>query len=139
MWRKRIRPDTLAKAKERCEVCGSKSSNPLLCHDKWVYDDKKAIATLADFEMHCEFCDLVTHIGQKMKVKDPKIVFLVAVGHLSKVNKCDGKVAIDILRSARDIWEKRNQKTWQIRVAPELLERYPELDALPAFKPSESL
>lgn len=79
VWKKRIRPDALARSKERCNVCAAKAER-LLCHDIWVYDNKKAIAMLAGFEMHCEFCDLVTHIGRMMQVRDPKIVFLAARG-----------------------------------------------------------
>ena len=137
VWKRRIRPDALARSKERCNVCAAKAER-LLCHDKWVYDDKKAIAMLAGFEMHCEFCDMVTHIGRMMQVRDPKIVVLAAVGHLCKVNKCDEKAALDILTNAHNVWKKRNQKTWKIGVAPELLESYPELEGLPEFEPSVS-
>jgi hypothetical protein len=111
VWKKRIRPDALARSKERCNVCAAKAEK-LLCHDKWVYDDKKAIAMLAGFEMHCELC---------------------------KVNKCDEKAALTILTDAHKKWGKRNEKTWKIGVAPELLESYPELEGLPEFKPSVSL
>jgi len=105
----------------------------LICHEKWVYDDRKTIALLAGFEMHCGFCDMVTHIGRTMQVQDREVAALAAVEHLRKVNKCDVNEALEILTNAMDLWEKRNRKRWKIRVAPELLESYPELAGLPEF------
>ena len=133
VWKNRIRPDALVQSKGRCGVCTAKAER-LICHDKWLYDDKKAIATLVGFEMHCDLCDMVTHIGRAMQVQDQRIVVMAAVGHLSKVNKCDEVVALDILSTARDLWEKRSRKAWKISVNPKLLENYPELKGLPEYE-----
>jgi len=136
-WTKRIRPDTLALCKQRCKVCAAEAER-MLCHEKWVYDDKEAFALLSGFEMHCPSCDLVTHIGRMAKVYGPETVLASAVEHLCKVNKCDEEEAGEITADALKTWEMRNRKTWKIRVAPELLQRYPELERLPKFKPQLS-
>ena len=131
-WRKQIRPDALAKAKDQCETCGE-SSGSLICHDKWVYDDKKAIATLSGFEIHCRGCDSVTHIGRMVAIgADPTPIF----EHLCRVNKCKFQEAVTTIDDAAVLWEKRDKKKWKIVVAPALLKKYPELAALPNFKPA---
>jgi hypothetical protein len=134
-WTKKIRPDALAKAKSRCEICGAKEGR-LICHDKWVYDDKKAIATLSGFEIHCGNCDLVTHLGRMIQVSDnPESVALAAVIHLNQVNGCKTLQSTGLIREAYAVWEVRNKKTWMIRVAAELVNSYPELAGLPQFVP----
>jgi len=134
-WIKHIRPDAISQAQNRCELCGIKA-DPLICHDKWVYDKKKAMATLSRFEIHCRNCDSVTHIGRLAKVLGPENAIPAAILHLCNVNKCDQQMAVKILKDALFLWEKRNKKKWKINVAPELLNRYPDLAELPNFKPS---
>jgi len=135
-WTKKIRPDALAKAEDRCEVCGS-GNGRLICHDKWRYDDEKSTATLSGFEIHCDNCDLVTHLGRMMQLADPQSVVLAAVMHLCTVNKCKTLIATGILTNAHALWEKRNKKRWKVAVAPGLLKTYPELEGLPKFKPAQ--
>ena len=134
-WTKKIRPNALAKAGNSCEICSSKGGR-LICHDKWRYDDKKATATLIGFEIHCGNCDSVTHFGRMFKVGGVSgEVFLSLFIHLCNVNGCKTRAALDILKEAHDLWEKRDKSKWKIIVVPDLLKLYPELEPLPRFKP----
>jgi hypothetical protein len=40
----------------------------MICHEKWGYDDKRLVATLLGFEIHCSNCDLVVHAGRAFKL-----------------------------------------------------------------------
>ena len=134
-WTKRIRPDALAKSGNRCDICGS-AEGRLICHDKWQYDDKVATATLVGFEIHCTNCDAVTHIGLAANLGNREEVVMSAVAHLCKVNRCSEDEAVEILFAAMDLWNKRSQKKWKIKVAPPLVKTYPELAELPNFMPT---
>lgn len=134
IWKKKIRPDALTAANNRCCICGA-ADGRLICHDKWQYDDKNATATLAGFEIHCGMCDTVTHLGRAMQGDDPREVFLAALAHLCAVNHCPPNAAQGILADALAVWEQRNKKKWTIEVAAPLVKRYPELAALPEFVP----
>ncbi len=138
-WTKEIRPDALKKANNRCEVCGSNSER-LICHDKWQYDDKRLIATLIGFEIHCSKCDLVTHIGHSANFVSESAdeILLSALNHLCKVNNCAPEAAQTAILDAFKKWEKRSKKSWVVQVAPKLIEQYPELAALPEFEPTPS-
>jgi hypothetical protein len=133
-WTKKIRPDALAKAKNCCSICGS-GDGRLICHDLWHYDDKAATATLVGFEIHCGKCDAATHSGRLMNKGLPKEVEIDALKHFCSVNRCTPKVFRCVLESAMDQWHKRSEKQWTVKVAAPLIERYPELAALPDFVP----
>lgn len=133
-WKKQIRPDALAVAKNRCSVCGS-ADGRLICHDKWRYDDKKAIATLVGFEIHCSLCDATTHVGRAAQLGPVEEVLLEILNHLCNVNRCKPKEAEAILESAMALWQKRSQKEWTIKIAAPFVKQYPELAALPEFVP----
>jgi|ERR1700733_1696843 len=134
-WRKKIRPDALNKAEDRCETCGAKDGR-LTCHDKWSYDDKKATATLVGFEIHCANCDSITHFGRLFKAGGiTEEVMMSLMIHLCRVNDCKTRDALNILREATELWENRSKKKWKVAVAPALLKKYPELEGLPTFKP----
>jgi hypothetical protein len=136
IWTKKIRPDALAKASNACEICLKKGGR-LICHDKWRYDDKRATARLIGFEIHCGDCDAVTHLGRMMQVGDSEDVIIAAVIHMCNVNGFETLTATRILRDPHEIWEKRNKKKRKIEVDLALLKLYPELEALPRFRPTK--
>jgi hypothetical protein len=131
VWKKQIRGDTLAEANNRCSICKS-SEGRMTCHEKWGYDDKRCVATLLGFEIHCSNCDLVVHAGRAFKLGYGEIV----VSHLCALNHWDIKRAVAVLKRAMDVWMRRSEEEWGIMVASSLVERYPELAALPRFVPS---
>jgi len=130
IWKKQIRGDTLAEAGNRCSVCKS-SEGRMTCHEKWRYDDKELIATLLGFEIHCSNCDLVAHAGRAFKLGYGEVV----VSHLCAMNHWGIKHAVSVLEHATDVWMKRCEEEWRIKVAPYLVERYPEVTGLPRFVP----
>ena len=104
----------------------------MTCHEKWGYDDKQCVATLQGFEIHCSNCDLVAHAGRAFKLGYGEVV----ISHLCAMNHWDIKHAVTVLKQAMDVWMKRSREEWRIKVASSLVERYPELTALPRFVPS---
>ena len=135
VWRKQIRGDALAATNSRCTICGL-AEERLLCHEKWDYDEERAIATLVGFEMHCQKCDSVTHAGNAAIYGNPKEVVPKILLQLQIVNRCSNDVALQVLKRALEQWEERNKKNWTIKVAAPLLGKYPELEALASFVPS---
>jgi len=128
---KTIRQDALSESKDACKKCGG-TNGQLSCHDIWKYDDKRGIATLIGFEIHCSPCDSVAHAGRAIKMGYGEMM----IGHLCMLNGWEPDHAFAVLQEAMDIWERRSQKKWRIAVAPSLLKRYPELAELPKFQPS---
>lgn len=130
VWRRQIRVDTLTEANNRCSVCNSNEGR-MTCHEKWGYDDTRFVATLLGFEIHCSNCDLVTHAGRAFKLGYGEVV----ISHLCATNHWDIKHGVAALNHAMDVWIKRSRKEWRVKVALPLVERYPELAALPRFVP----
>lgn len=103
----------------------------MTCHEKWCYDDKLHTATLVGFEIHCSNCDLATHSGRAFNLGYGDIV----ISQLCAVNRWKPEEAVNALKDAMKIWEKRSKRKWKIKVAAVLVSRYPELKALPKFDP----
>ena len=59
-WNK-IREETISKADDTCEICGSKEK--VVCHEVWHYDDKQDIQRLKGFKAICRMCYAVEHFG----------------------------------------------------------------------------
>ena len=131
-WTKKIRPNAIAAAGNRCQICDD-TADVLVCHDKWNYDDKTRVATLIGFEIHCKTCDAVTHVGRAAQMGDPDQVLRKAVITLCAVNECDPPEAMKIIVDALDLWMKRSKKKWKVTVSPKLLKGYPELKELTSF------
>lgn len=133
-WTKRIRPDALAQANNCCSFSGA-SGGRLVCHDKWKFDDRRAVATLIGFEIHCGDCDAATHPGLSMSIYPRDYTEKLILAQLSKVNGCTKREARGILADAAELWRERSKKTWKVKVASALVKKYPELSALPTFNP----
>ena len=127
---KQIRKDALEAAHHACEVCSFAPSpiygDPLTCHEVWHYDDKRGIATLTGFEIHCNECDSVMHMGRTVAHGGRDM----AIAQLCKVNKIGPKEAEQLFADAMIVWRQRNEKKWRIAVTKPLLKRYPQLATL---------
>jgi hypothetical protein len=135
VWKKQIRGDALTRANNRCELCGS-GEGRLSCHEKWQYDDKRGIATLVNFEIHCGMCDAATHPGLTFKVAtSPEETLLAILEHLRKVNRCTAREVESILSNSMSQWQERSAKKWTVKVADSLVAQYPDLRDLPDFVP----
>lgn len=111
-WTKKIRPDAIAAADGCCEIC-TNSADPLICHDKWKYDDKTRTATLVGFEVHCRGCDAVTHLGRAVQLGDPDQVLTDAVIKLCEVNGYEPPVAVKVLSDVLGLWTLRSERRWR--------------------------
>jgi len=80
-----IRHKEYRKADFTCEVCGEVSLS-LHCHEKWKFEDKKAIQRFAGFEVCCELCHDVHHFGRSTAVKSPAYVKRL-INHWCKINE----------------------------------------------------
>jgi hypothetical protein len=127
---KAIRKDVLNAAKNSCQPCGITpsplDSDPLTCHEQWHYDDKKRVATLIGFEIHCSACDSATHMGRAVQHGAGDR----ALNQLRKVNGISISAAQDLFVSAMILWKARSKKKWSVRVDPKLIETYPKLAIL---------
>jgi hypothetical protein len=124
VW-KAIRGDILEDARHRCSICGCKEGQ-LTCHEKWLYNDKRATATLIGFEIHCVDCDAVAHSGRAMAHGFGDVV----VKQLCKVNGCTQRQAERMIAAAMLLWQERSRKQWGIEVTAPLLKAYPQLEQL---------
>jgi hypothetical protein len=59
-WDK-ISQETLDKAGDKCEICGSEEK--IACHEIWQYDDTKLVQKLKGFRAICRNCYAVEHFG----------------------------------------------------------------------------
>lgn len=138
VWKKQIRANAIAGSNNCCSICGL-AAERLICHDKWQYDDKHAVATLVGFEIHCSACDAVTHFGRAIKIatsdEERKEILLSLIAHLCRINKCPPHTAQEIFVVAMDQFTERSRKDWTITIAATLLKEYPELAPLPEFVP----
>jgi hypothetical protein len=114
-------------------VCG-KSGVPLVCHEQWGYDDKNHVATLSGFEIHCERCDLVTHMGLSIKCGKGA----AAIAQYCAINNCTEAEVRATSDDAFDTWQQRNMHTWTIEVDSELLRRHPQLCLLMKAHPAQT-
>lgn len=127
-WR-RIRDATRAKVDNRCSACTTQS-NPH-CNEVWNYRDAGAIgvAELVAFEILCRDCHNAHHIGRIISLGDGAI-FESVLAHLAKVNGISPKETMALVDSALEKHAKRSKKSWTMRVAPELLALYPDLNVV---------
>jgi hypothetical protein len=62
-----IRQQELMFSGNCCAICSDEGPG-LTCHEQWFYDNDQCIAVLIGFEIHCQECDLVTHMGRASRV-----------------------------------------------------------------------
>ena len=101
-WDK-VRKDAYARAGWRCCICGAKGK--LEAHEKWSYDDKKALQKLEDVLALCHNCHEVKHISrtQLMGRGDDAMYWFM------KVNGCSQMEFHEALGVANAEYKQRNQ------------------------------
>ena len=90
-------------AKGRCEICGA--SGRLEAHEKWLYDDEKALQKLVGVTALCHECHLVKHIGRTQLVGEEPI----AMAQFMKVNRCSQMDYHEALGRANGEYQRRNK------------------------------
>ncbi|MBQ8295047.1 MAG: HNH endonuclease [Clostridia bacterium] len=79
----RVRRDAYARANGKCMICGRRATR-LEAHEKWSYDDKKALQKLEDVVALCHACHEVKHISRTQLMGRGA----EAEQHFMKVNGC---------------------------------------------------
>lgn len=78
-----IRKDAYARAGGRCMICGAPTAR-LEAHERWSYDEAKAVQKLEDVVAVCHSCHEVIHIGRTQLTGRER----EASEHFMKVNNC---------------------------------------------------
>jgi hypothetical protein len=104
---KAIRQRELSRTGGRCDICGS---NGFIVHEKWDYGEKGFVQRLNGFEVTCEDCSLVHHIGRASVTGQEKR----ALDHLKKVNAISDADAETLVEKAFSTWNWRSQFKWSI-------------------------
>lgn len=101
-WDK-VRKDAYRRAGYKCRICGAKGR--LEAHEKWSYDDAKALQKLEDVVALCHSCHEVKHVaraqltGRGMDVME----------HFMRVNQCSQMDYHKALGKANEEYQKRNK------------------------------
>ena len=101
-WDK-IRRSAYAKAGGRCSICGVRGR--LEAHEKWAYDDSKAVQKLVDVIALCHACHEVKHISRTQLMGRG----VEAMEHFMKVNRCSQMEYHEALGIANAEYRKRNE------------------------------
>lgn len=108
-----IRQKTLARAGGKCEICGAPSKR-LEAHEKWSYDEKKAVQKLENVVAVCPACHAVIHIGRTQLKGDER----AAEEHFMKVNNCSYAEYRKALGEAVEIHRRRNAvPEWKLDIS----------------------
>jgi hypothetical protein len=125
-WRRDIRPLVVEEHGGLCSRCGA-STKKMFAHERWQYDDARAVATIVGLELVCSDCNGVLHLGRL-----PQEHRMSALAHLARVNGTTLKNARRLYRMAYATWRERSLRRWAVAVDPQIAARYPILAELPA-------
>ena len=102
-WDK-VRKDAYARAGGKCCVCGRKNTR-LEAHEKWSYDDKKALQKLEDVVALCHACHEVVHINRTQLMGRG----MDAMEHFQRVNHCSQMEFHEALQQSNEEYLRRNR------------------------------
>ncbi len=98
-----VRKDAYARAGGRCCVCGRVAR--LEAHEKWSYNEEKALQKLEDVVALCHSCHEVVHISRTQLMGRGA----EAMEHFMKVNRCCQMEFHEALGEANAEYIKRNR------------------------------
>jgi len=101
-WDK-VRRDAYARAGGRCTICGRAAR--LEAHEKWSYDDERALQTLEDVVALCHSCHEVKHISRTQLMGRG----MEAMAWFMKVNRCSQMDFHAALSCANEEYLRRNK------------------------------
>ena len=99
-----IRNEARERAGGRCMVCGKKSSS-LEAHERWSYDEQRALQKLETVIAVCPNCHEVIHIGRAYLIGRGK----EAEAWFIKVNGCTQAEFHTALGEANETHKRRNK------------------------------
>ena len=98
-----VRKDAYARAKGRCSICGK--SGRLEAHEKWSYDEKRAVQKLETVIALCRACHEVKHISRTQLTGRGD----EAMEHFMKINGCSQMDYHAALGKANEEYLRRNK------------------------------
>ena len=102
-WDK-VRFDAYRRAKGRCMICGALTRR-LEAHERWSYDEQKALQTLQTVIAVCRPCHEVIHIGRTQLFGRG----MDAMEHFMRVNECSQMEFHQALGQANEQHKARNK------------------------------
>ena len=99
----RVRRDAYQRAAGKCMICGCRATR-LEAHEKWSYDEARALQTLEDVVALCHSCHEVKHISRTQLMGRG----MEAMEHFMKVNQCSQMEYHAALGAANEAYIKRN-------------------------------
>ncbi|MBE5742066.1 MAG: HNH endonuclease [Clostridiales bacterium] len=98
-----VRTDAYSRANGKCMICGRKATR-LEAHERWSYDEERAIQKLEDVIAVCHACHSVIHIGRTQLLGEEE----KAEKHFCYVNKCSYADYRKALGKANEVHRRRN-------------------------------
>jgi hypothetical protein len=123
-WRREIRPAVVAEYRGLCCRCGA-STKRMFAHERWEYDDGRAVATVVGLELVCSDCNAVLHLGRLPPEHRGR-----ALAHLARVNAVSSEEVKRLNALAFAAWRRRSRHAWTVAVAADVAARYPALAEL---------
>jgi hypothetical protein len=117
-----MRHDTFSRDNFHCFICEQK--RPLECHEVFSYDDVTGTATLVRLESRCADCHACNHLGRLLKRN--RDGFKKALKRIGALNRLNPPEVISLVEQAFQVHKTRT-RPWQMKVAEDLLRKYPEL------------
>ncbi len=99
-----IRRDAYKRAGYKCRICG-RGNTRLEAHEKWSYDEKRALQKLEDILALCKDCHEVKHISRTQLVGRGND----AMEHFMRVNECTQSDFHAELGRANEEYIRRNK------------------------------
>lgn len=98
-----VRKDAYKRAGYQCRICGAKGK--LEAHEKWSYDEQKALQKLEDVLALCHACHEVKHVSRTQLVGRG----MDAMEHFMRVNGCSQSDFHAALGEANAAYLRRNK------------------------------
>lgn len=99
-----VRRDAYARANGRCMIC-KRYAKRLEAHEKWSYDEARALQKLEDVVALCHACHEVKHISRTQLMGRG----MEAMEHFQKVNGCSQMEFHAALQAANEAYIRRNR------------------------------
>lgn len=99
-----VRRDAYARANGRCQICG-RPTKRLEAHEKWSYDEERALQKLEDVVALCHSCHEVKHVSRTQLMGRG----MEAMEHFMKVNRCTQMEYHAALAEANEEYFRRNK------------------------------
>ena len=98
-----VRKEAYARAGGRCSICGRPAR--LEAHEKWSYDEERALQKLEDVIALCRSCHEVKHISRTYAMGRG----VDTMEHFMRVNKCSQMDFHAALERANEEYLRRNR------------------------------